>query len=256
MKAIDTIYNGYKFRSRLEARWAVFFDELEIKYKYEVEGFDLGDAGWYLPDFWLPEIEAWIEIKPIPKHIGNADEDKKARALRDETGFPVLICGGAPKENLNRFYGYRQSVDGSEVYEGYSTFSGNYLHKPMIIVIDYNDTLTMTNKIGIHQKKIKPIRSMAFSMMDSFPGKRLQELIDMVDEEEVTIFDISTKNTRTCNAAVKARQARFEHGEKPKQKTIAVKAETKVNGNWLADLADRFGDDECKKKYGSNKDKK
>lgn len=27
IKAIDTIYKGYKFRSRLEARWAVFFDE-------------------------------------------------------------------------------------------------------------------------------------------------------------------------------------------------------------------------------------
>lgn len=26
IKAIDTYYKGYRFRSRLEARWAVFFD--------------------------------------------------------------------------------------------------------------------------------------------------------------------------------------------------------------------------------------
>ena len=40
-KAIETIYNGFRFRSRLEARWAVFFDNLSVKYRYEPEGFDL-----------------------------------------------------------------------------------------------------------------------------------------------------------------------------------------------------------------------
>lgn len=64
IKAIDTIYNGYKFRSRLEARWAIFFDTLKIPYDYESEGFDLGEAGWYLPDFWLPRQKQWVEIKP------------------------------------------------------------------------------------------------------------------------------------------------------------------------------------------------
>src|ERR1022692_1636793 len=32
-----TQYNGYRFRSRLEARWAVFFNALHIKYVYEKE---------------------------------------------------------------------------------------------------------------------------------------------------------------------------------------------------------------------------
>ena len=66
MKAIETVYNGYKFRSRLEARWAVFFDTLGIEYLYEHEGYDL-DGVWHLPDFWLPKQECWIEIKP--KHL-------------------------------------------------------------------------------------------------------------------------------------------------------------------------------------------
>lgn len=30
MKAIETRYKGYRFRSRLEARWAVFFDALGL----------------------------------------------------------------------------------------------------------------------------------------------------------------------------------------------------------------------------------
>jgi hypothetical protein len=62
LKPIDTVYDGYRFRSRLEARWAVFFKTLGIKYEYEKEGFDL-DGQWYLPDFWLPKQQCWVEIK-------------------------------------------------------------------------------------------------------------------------------------------------------------------------------------------------
>jgi hypothetical protein len=63
IKAIETRYKGYRFRSRLEARWAVFWDEMCIGYEYEKEGFDLGDLGYYLPDFWIPAQRAWVEIK-------------------------------------------------------------------------------------------------------------------------------------------------------------------------------------------------
>lgn len=66
IKAIETSYKGYRFRSRLEARWAVFFDALGIKWEYEKEGYDLGAYGYYLPDFYLPEAESFIEVKPKP----------------------------------------------------------------------------------------------------------------------------------------------------------------------------------------------
>ena len=32
-KAIETKYKGFRFRSRLEARWAVFFDALGIEWE-------------------------------------------------------------------------------------------------------------------------------------------------------------------------------------------------------------------------------
>lgn len=63
LKAIETRYAGCRFRSRLEARWAVFFDNLGVKWQYEPEGFDL-DGLYYLPDFWLPRERVWLEIKP------------------------------------------------------------------------------------------------------------------------------------------------------------------------------------------------
>lgn len=63
IKPIPTMYKGVTFKSRLEARWAVFFDYLGIVWFYEFEGFQLL-SGWYVPDFWLPDLNCWIEIKP------------------------------------------------------------------------------------------------------------------------------------------------------------------------------------------------
>jgi len=65
--AIDTIYKGYRFRSRLEARWALFFDLAEMRWEYEVEPIKVnGEA--YLPDFKLavPELRepVYLEVKP------------------------------------------------------------------------------------------------------------------------------------------------------------------------------------------------
>jgi hypothetical protein len=65
IQAIETFYKGYRFRSRLEARWAVFFSELGIKWQYEVEGFEL-PSGRYLPDFYLPDYKCYFEVKPPP----------------------------------------------------------------------------------------------------------------------------------------------------------------------------------------------
>jgi hypothetical protein len=79
IKAIDTRYGGYLFRSRLEARWAVFFDKLGLKWEYEPEGFDI-DGLWYLPDFRVqtPQGEPiWYEVKPE-----GAQEDAKFTAFK------------------------------------------------------------------------------------------------------------------------------------------------------------------------------
>lgn len=72
IQAIPTRYKGYHFRSRLEARFAVFFDALGFAWEYEPEGYDLGELGYYLPDFrvWSAgEVGKgaphWIEVKGV-----------------------------------------------------------------------------------------------------------------------------------------------------------------------------------------------
>lgn len=92
LTAIETIYNGYRFRSRTEARWAVFFDAAGIKYEYEKEGFDI-DGRPYLPDFWLPELDAWFEVKgsqPTEEEIWLCER------LHEKSGKRVFLAYGEP----------------------------------------------------------------------------------------------------------------------------------------------------------------
>lgn len=56
IKPIETYYKGIKFRSRTEARWAVFFDACGIKWDYEHEGYVVGDNLCYLPDFLIYNV--------------------------------------------------------------------------------------------------------------------------------------------------------------------------------------------------------
>jgi hypothetical protein len=121
IKAIETFYNGYKFRSRTEARWAVFFDHLEIAYEYEFEGCDLGpDLGWYLPDFWLPQVSMWAEVKGT----GFSDlEKKKCLHLTIKTGFGVLMLDGTP--TIRNYWGYEIAFDGSIWPQDYVLFEGH-----------------------------------------------------------------------------------------------------------------------------------
>ena len=95
IKPIQTHYKGYHFRSRLEARWAVFFDAIGWQWEYEPEGFDLGEGDFYLPDFRLicAEENLWVEIKA---KAPNAAEKIKAKKLAEQSGVAVVFGIGVP----------------------------------------------------------------------------------------------------------------------------------------------------------------
>lgn len=91
LKAIETTWMGCRFRSRLEARHAVLFEELGVRWEYEAEGYDL-QGTCYLPDFWMPDQQCFIEIKGDEP---NTEERRKAQLLAEESGKSVLIFSGS-----------------------------------------------------------------------------------------------------------------------------------------------------------------
>lgn len=95
IQAIETSYAGCRFRSRLEARWAVFFDHLGIAWRYEQEGYEL-PSGRYLPDFVIKASqlgnngEIFVEVK------GMLDAKQHVRLIRAALELPPISRYGPP----------------------------------------------------------------------------------------------------------------------------------------------------------------
>jgi len=108
IKPIPTKYKEYQFRSRLEARWAVFFDKSGIKWDYEIEGYDINGV-WYLPDFYLEEFDCFIETK------GQQQEFNPELLLdfRREIGKPLYMIFGQVPSGIAKGQGngYLESIE-------------------------------------------------------------------------------------------------------------------------------------------------
>lgn len=101
---IPTPYAGVRFRSRSEARWAVFFDALHLEWTWEPEAYQT-HAGRYQPDFWVENLYvdrgdehallrgAFVEVKGAPP---TPHEHQLALDLCHATAKPVLILEGQP----------------------------------------------------------------------------------------------------------------------------------------------------------------
>lgn len=96
LRPIETTYCGHRFRSRLEARWAIAFERCGIEWQYEPEGYQL-PAGWYVPDFYLPRFNSglWIEVKPAGRPL-TASELDRAKDLARFSGHTVVFAIGYP----------------------------------------------------------------------------------------------------------------------------------------------------------------
>jgi hypothetical protein len=65
--AIPTTYRDIRFRSRLEARWAAFFDQVGLSWSYE----PIDCPGW-IPDFRVGEL--LVDVKPARERPAAAYE--------------------------------------------------------------------------------------------------------------------------------------------------------------------------------------
>jgi hypothetical protein len=181
IKPIKTVYKGYRFRSRLEARWGVFFETLGIPWEYEKEGFQI-NGKYYLPDFYLPDIDTWIEIKPGPpkdwpnhlvfNYVPDSDEEWNSFPLKNF----VLILGEPYVDRDD------MSPDGF-LYCGFINGDNDY----------YFCECPVCGKIGIE-----------------WNGRA-----ERICKEKCCRYGrlFNTHTFRLLQAYSSARQARFEHGE-------------------------------------------
>jgi len=218
IKAIETEYNGYRFRSRLEARWAIFMDTLGIKYEYEPDGFDL-DGTWYLPDFWLPEQQRWIEIKG---QKATEEEKNKIRLLALKTEKPAFILAG----NI----GVKQTGYPFPEYDCRIYFTGNRVEQ--ISVIEYRkerekrgarphepigswQECKICHQVGLNPHPLdlewQDLQWLFCKCHEKYRAP--EDLISLWAQSIPTQKDESTD--KILEAFKAARSARFEHGETP-----------------------------------------
>jgi len=86
-------YAGYEMRSHSETRWAALMDSLSIAWLYESRLIQTRH-GYYLPDFYLPAVGVFVEVKgPGP----TVEEVEKAEDAEAATGIPVIFAYGKPE---------------------------------------------------------------------------------------------------------------------------------------------------------------
>lgn len=187
IKPIETFYNGYRFRSRLEARWAVFFDSLGMPYEYEPEGFSLSDGTFYLPDFYLPQSREWFEVKGV---MSSEDQHKVDQFVSD-TCFPVAI-------GYSDFTFQSPIMDGS-VCIGIDEKGSSYFGK----------CYSCQNFYFIGESASYRCTSCGY-----YDGNCTMDICAFGND---CGFDSWSP---VIDAVLAAKQARFEHGEKPKVKKI------------------------------------
>lgn len=90
-----TVYHhqGYRLRSYTELLWARVLEAAEIFYLYEPDLVRVDD-GYYLPDFWLPNVGIYLEVKG---KTPTEEEIKKADAVMARTGREVMFLIGKPE---------------------------------------------------------------------------------------------------------------------------------------------------------------
>jgi hypothetical protein len=83
-------HEGYVMRSYAEARVAEFMTRVGISWVYEHMPYKFHG---YLPDFYLPNLDAFVEVKGVE---ASGEELAKCERLSAETGCPVVISEGSP----------------------------------------------------------------------------------------------------------------------------------------------------------------
>lgn len=192
IKAIETKYKGYRFRSRLEARWAVFFENVGAEWEYETEGFDL-EGLYYLPDFKV-DGGFWYEVKGSGG--GLSDTDILKMILFSKHIAPIWLLDGTPD------------------YGSYFCFEDGLLSYSYEFGEEKEEYKKTTEELIKKYKKLIASKSIATKRFGDVPYTSNDNGRPWYAECGVDVNNGDTAFGSFHDAITKARSARFEHGER------------------------------------------
>lgn len=211
IKAIETFYDGYRFRSRLEARWAVFFNMAKISYQYEPEAFRTAqiydqNSSAYLPDFYLPKWDIYAEVKGTDEALRN-DSGKIGDAI-DFHATPIaekglLLLGNIPY-NPGFFPLFHVLFWAKGVGRGYALFD-MINGEAKLHTTGYRD---FEPKGAINLFGIDPCQNNYGEPVPEGTSVNVGYL-----NPDIMPIELDPSAINSCFAI--ARSARFEHGERP-----------------------------------------
>ncbi len=113
--SMPTKYNGYLFRSELQARWAVFFDMLyQLGYEYLSESVSLPSGASYQPDFWLPSLQVFVKVDSSEEQV---TADDLLKAIEFSYGQPLLYILGSPEYESMYLLDANRNLDVEREYD-------------------------------------------------------------------------------------------------------------------------------------------
>ena len=234
IKPIETLYRGHYFRSKAEARFAVFLDCLGVKWEYEPQGFDLGNGLKYLPDFKIYDVEIWDENWTLKKdwaeHNDKCHYDTYEPKMLDHIWVEVKGMWKDDKpgelsdfdyEKINRFV-----FDGSESVINPLWVAGNcYTLDPR----NRQDFLSCADHGP--QNLINTFRTITGANKDLYPvcpqyGKLVLAITDCYYPVPYGRIDCGVEYSichNVINALEEANRYKFDHGSQYKQASCMIR---------------------------------
>jgi hypothetical protein len=204
----------------------VFFDAANIEYQYEPEGFEF-DGIKYLPDFYIPYYNLYVEIKgqkPTEEEINKVYGIAKHKDISLFIGQPLVENNG--KLEINKPY-Y------SNIIIRHNLHTDDLLQEFFVGEIcgdkaNLKCPICGNKKIKLrhfHEYEVKEIEVAGFNFstlcgngcecvfhLESF-GEDSELLLCFATIQIDNFLEAENNNNRLIQPALKARQARFEHGE-------------------------------------------
>lgn len=193
-------HHGYRLRSYTELMWARVMDAADIFYLYEPDLVRVDD-GYYLPDFWIPHVGIYLEVKGQQP---TALEIQKADAVMARTGHEVMFLVGRPESDKEGLFNCGLMVRGSGGWT--QNVSPNDLHCLVRQAVSFD----MWERIGLSVQEndmdhLRPLGELLEEMfLDRADRSDMERVLREVHAEINAARLASAPSPTICETAIKS----------------------------------------------------